>query len=158
MTGPTVPGVRATILPDGSAAAPASAPQAVKLAIVAANRIHAKPYPSPVTHYNAQLDWSWPAYDCSAAVSYALYRAGLHSVSADDSTGLESWGRPGPGRWITVYANADHTFIAIAGLAFDTADFGGPDIPAGDGPRWRSDPTGNLKDGSSYVVRHPAGL
>jgi hypothetical protein len=46
----------------------------------------------------------------------------------------------------------------IAGLAFDTADFGGPNIPAGSGPRWRQNPLGNLQDGLSYVVRHPTGL
>ncbi|MBV8991973.1 MAG: hypothetical protein JO372_25735, partial [Solirubrobacterales bacterium] len=48
-------------------------------------------------------------------------------------------------------------FAAIAGLAFDTADYGGPNIPAGSGPRWRYNPTGNLADGGDYVVRHPAG-
>ena len=46
----------------------------------------------------------------------------------------------------------------IAGLAFDTADFGGPNIPAGSRPPLASDPTGNLADGLSYVVRHPPGL
>jgi len=46
----------------------------------------------------------------------------------------------------------------IAGLAFDTADYGGPNLPAGTGPRWRTDPTGNLTDGQQYVIRHPAGL
>ena len=87
-----------------------------------------------------------------------LYKAGLHSQWADVSGTLEGWGQPGPGRWITVYANSEHTFIVIAGLAFDTADFGGPNIPAGSGPRWRQNPLGNLQDGLSYVVRHPAGL
>ena len=29
--------------------------------------------------------------------------------------------------------------------------------PLGSGPRWRTDPTGNLDDGDAYVVRHPAG-
>jgi len=71
---------------------------------------------------------------------------------------LESWGEPGPGKWITVYANSAHTFLDIAGRAFDTADYGGPNLPAGPGPRWRQDPTGNLQDGLSYVVRHPKGL
>ena len=65
----------------------------------------------------------------------------------DVSGSLESWGQPGPGRWITVYANSTHAFITIAGRAFDTAHYGGPDLPAGPGPRWRQNPTGNLADG-----------
>jgi hypothetical protein len=149
----------AQIQRDGSAAAPADAPAAVKLAIAAANQIHARPYsigPAPV-HYGA-LSSLWPAYDCSGAVSYVLYRAGLHSVWPDVSGTLERWGQAGPGRWITVYANSRHTFIDIASRAFDTANYGGPNLPAGSGPRWRQNPTGNLADGLAYVARHPAGL
>ena len=52
------------------------------------------------------------------------------SPSPEDSTGLESYGSAGPGQWITIYADAQHTFIVIAGIAFDTADYGGPNIPA----------------------------
>jgi 3D (Asp-Asp-Asp) domain-containing protein len=152
-----IPGQQARILPDGTAAAPQDAPAAVKLAIAAANEIHTKPYPVPDVHYGS-LAQPWPAYDCSGSVSYVLYRAGLHSVWPDDSTGLESWGLTGPGRWITVYADSGHTWIVIAGLAFDTADFGGPNIPFGSGPRWRQSPLGNLADGRSYVTRHPPGL
>ena len=91
-------------------------------------------------------------------MSYVLYKAGLHGVMPDVSGSLETWGQPGPGRWITVYANSTHAFITIAGRAFDTADYGGPDLPAGPGPRWRQDPTGNLADGLAYVARHPKGL
>jgi hypothetical protein len=152
-----VPGRQARILPDGSAAAPADAPAQVKLAIAAANEIHTKPYPDPVAHFGS-LASPWPAYDCSGAVSYVLYEAGLHSQWPDVSGGLESWGQSGPGAWITVYANSKHTWIVIAELAFDTADYGGPNIPAGSGPRWRQNPTGNLADGLAYVVRHPPGL
>ncbi len=66
-------------------------------------------------------------YDCSGAVSYALHGGGLLE-SPLDSTGLETWGEAGPGKWITVYANAEHAWMIIGGLAFDTV--GGP------GPRW----------------------
>jgi 3D (Asp-Asp-Asp) domain-containing protein len=151
------PGEQARILPDGSAAAPADAPAAVKLTIAAANEIHTKPYPDPVAHFGS-LAYPWPAYDCSGAVSYVLYRAGLHGQWPDGSGTLESRGAPGPGRWISVYANSAHAWIVVAGLAFDTADYGGPNIPAGTGPRWRQNPLGNLADGLSYVVRHPPGL
>ena len=153
----TVPGQQARILADGTAAAPSDAPAAVKLAIAAANEIHTKPYPEPVAHFGSLAN-PWPAYDCSGAVSFVLYTAGLHSQWPDVSGTLESWGLPGPGTWITVYANSAHTWIVIAGLAFDTTDYGGPNIPAGSGPRWRQDPLGNLGDGLSYVPRHPPGL
>jgi hypothetical protein len=153
------PGQTAKILPDGTAAAPASAPQAVKLAIAAGNQIDTKPYPVPAVHYGP-LTQIWPAYDCSGTVSYVLYRAGLHSAYPDVSGTLESWGASGPGRWITVYANSQHTWIVVAGIAFDTSPAGNPAgwVPAGSGPRWRPNPTGNLADGLSYVVRHPPGL
>ncbi|MFZ1996724.1 MAG: hypothetical protein WAU75_21600, partial [Solirubrobacteraceae bacterium] len=151
------PGPQARILPDGTAAAPQAAPAAVKRAIAAANAIHTTPYPEPVAHYGT-LAAPWPAYDCSGAVSDVLYQAGLHGQWPDVSGTLENYGDPGPGKWITVYANSAHTWIVIAGLAFDTADFGGPNLPPGSGPRWRQNPTGNLTDGSAYVVRHPPGL
>ena len=157
------PGQQARILPDGSATAPGAAPRAVKLAIAAANRIHTTYYSTERTP--GMLTTIQPSYDCSGSSDYVLYNAGLGgplvdvgAATAGDSTLLEGYGDAGPGRWITIYANSDHVWLAIAGLAFDTADFGGPDIPAGTGPRWRQNPTGNLADGLSYVTRHPPGL
>jgi hypothetical protein len=147
----------ATIAADGSALAPADAPAAVKLAIAAGNEIHTSPYPSPDVHYGP-LSQLWPAYDCSGATSFVLYMAGLLTATAETSTELEDYGQPGPGRWITIYANSAHAWIVVAGIALDTADYGGQPVPAGSGPRWRADATANLQDGSAYVVRHPAGL
>ena len=65
---------------------------------------------------------------------------------------------PGPAHGSPCTPTRRHTWIVIAGLAFDTADYGGPNIPAGSGPRWRQDPLGNLADGLTYVARHPPGL
>ena len=65
---------------------------------------------------------------------------------------------PGSGQWISIYSDPSHAFIVIGGIAFDTADYGGPTSPSGTGPRWRQNPLGNLADGGSYVVRHPPGL
>jgi peptidoglycan hydrolase-like protein with peptidoglycan-binding domain len=144
---------KATINPDGTATAPSGAPAVVQTMITSANQIIGKPY----IYAGGHGHWNDSGYDCSGAVSYALHGAGLLS-SSEDSTGLESFGNPGPGRWVTIYADAAHTWVVIAGIAFDTANFGGPDIPSGSGPRWRTNPTGNLADGGSYVVRHPAGL
>jgi 3D (Asp-Asp-Asp) domain-containing protein len=150
-------GQTARVLPDGSAAAPREAPAAVRLAIAAGNLIHTRPYPEPDVHFG-RLAKLWPAYDCSGATSFVLYGAGLLGPDALDSTGLESYGLPGPGRWITIYANSAHAWIVVAGIALDTAGYGGPPIPAGSGPRWRSEPLANLSDGASYVARHPPGL
>jgi 3D (Asp-Asp-Asp) domain-containing protein len=150
-------GGKAVILPDGRAVAPGDAPTAVTLAIAAGNLIHTLPYPSPDVHYGS-LARVWPAYDCSGAVSFVLYGAGLLGPAALDSTGLESYGLRGPGRWITIYANPTHTWVVVAGIALDTADYGGLSVPAGSGPRWRSAPVANLRDGMSYVVRHPPNL
>jgi 3D (Asp-Asp-Asp) domain-containing protein len=150
-------GERADILPDGRAVAPIDAPPTVRLAIAAGNLIHTRPYPAPDVHYGS-LSRLWPAYDCSGAVSFVLYGAGMLGSSALDSTDLENYGLPGPGRWITIYANPAHTWIVVAGIAFDTANYGGPAIPAGSGPRWRKEPLANLNDGGRYVARHPPGL
>ncbi len=139
---------------DGTATAPAGAPAIVKKIVATANRIIDKPY----AYGGGHGTWNDSAYDCSGAVSYALHGAGL-LPAPEDSTGLESYGSPGHGRWVTVYANSGHTWIVVGGRAFDTAGYSGPNIPAGSGPRWRSDPLANLNDGTGgYVVRHPAGL
>jgi hypothetical protein len=96
--------------------------------------------------------------NCSGATSFVLYAAGVPGTTALDSTELENYGQPDPGHWITVYANSTHAWIVIAGIALDTADYCGPPIPAGTGPRWRAEPLANLSDGTTYVARHPAGL
>jgi len=151
----TTPGVTATIDSDGNATAPASAPAVVQEMIAAANSIDTKPY----IYAGGHATWNAPGYDCSGSVSFVLHAAGLLSES-EDSTGLESFGSSGPGQWVTIYANAGHTWIVIAGLAFDTAHWG-PTTPAGTGPRWliKADATANLNDGTGgYTVRHPTGL
>jgi peptidoglycan hydrolase-like protein with peptidoglycan-binding domain len=151
----TTPGATATIDSDGNATAPASAPEVVKEMIAAANSIDTKPY----IYAGGHATWNAPGYDCSGSVSYVLHAAGLLS-SSEDSTGLESFGSSGPGQWVTIYANAGHTWIVIAGLAYDTAHWG-PTAPAGTGPRWltKANATANLDDGTGgYTVRHPTGL
>jgi peptidoglycan hydrolase-like protein with peptidoglycan-binding domain len=149
----TRPSGPARINPDGTATAPAGAPSAVMTMVAAANRIIHTSY----CYAGGHGSWNSSCYDCSGAVGYVLHAAGMLS-SPEPSGSMESWGSPGPGRWVSVYADAGHAFMVVAGRAFDTADFGGPNIPDGSGPRWRSNPTGNLQDGGSYVVRHPAGL
>ena len=88
-----------------------------------------------------------PGYDCSGSVSYVLHAAGLLSVP-EDSSGLESYGAPGPGQYITIYAAAGHAWMTIEGRRFDTVAL------AEDGSRW-GDGGGEF---AGYVVRHPVGF
>ncbi|MGN6256816.1 MAG: hypothetical protein ACTHN3_03570 [Solirubrobacterales bacterium] len=141
MPAPLNPGQEAQVISESEASAPASAPQAVKDAIAAANSIATTPYIWGGGHGSFESE----GYDCSGAVSFALHGGGFLE-SPLDSTGLETWGEPGPGQWITVYANAEHAWMVIAGIAFDTV--GGP------GPRWH-DPWVDSPEG--FVARHPAG-
>ncbi len=134
-------GARHAMLLRGRARPPLAAPHPVQRAIRAANRIASRPYVWGGGHGR----WWDRGYDCSGAVSYALHGAGLLG-RALDSSGLRRWGAPGPGRWITVYANPGHTYAVIAGLRWDTS--GGP------GPRWHR----GLRGRGGFTVRHPVGL
>lgn len=142
MPAPLNPGQEAELISESEASAPASAPQAVKEVIAAANAIATTPYLWGGGHGSFESS----GYDCSGAVSYALHGGGLLE-SPLDSTGLTTWGEPGPGRWITVYGNAGHAWMVVAGLAFDTS--------GGAGPRWHN-PWPNSPEG--FIARHPAGL
>jgi len=132
------------ILLTGVALAPPDAPAAVQGAINNANQIVGRPYVWGGGHGSFYDD----SYDCSGAVSFALFGGGLipRPLTSGD---LMRWGEPGPGRWITVYANAGHTFVEIAGLRFDTVG-----AEQGSGPRWHLATVST--DG--YVARHPPGL
>jgi peptidoglycan hydrolase CwlO-like protein len=134
-------GESASVITESEASAPAAAPQAVKDAIAAANSIATTPYIWGGGHGSFESS----GYDCSGAVSFALNGGGFLD-SPLDSTGLETWGEAGAGKWITVYANAEHAWMVIAGIAFDTV--GGP------GPRWH-DPWVDSPEG--FIVRHPTG-
>jgi len=87
-------------------------------------------------------------YDCSGSVSYALHGGGLLS-SPEDSGTLESYGRSGPGTWITIWANSGHVYMYVAGLRFDTGAQGSTG-----GSRWTTQGRSN----GGYVERHPSGL
>ena len=71
-TGPEVPGTKAKLLEDGTAAAPAEAPEQVKQAVWAANALQELPYSYGGGH-NLKFDVSGGA-DCSGTVSFALRR------------------------------------------------------------------------------------
>jgi peptidoglycan hydrolase CwlO-like protein len=138
---PLTPGQSAGYISESQASVPSEAPSAIAGAIEAANSIATTPYIWGGGHGSFESS----GYDCSGAVSFALNGGGFLS-SPLDSTGLETWGEPGPGQWITVYANAEHAWMIIAGLAFDTV--GGP------GPRWHSSPVDSPE---GFIARHPPG-
>jgi hypothetical protein len=139
-------------LVDGRVVAPASAPTRVKRVITAANRLVEKPYVYGGGHkpfVKGQLD---RGYDCSGAVSYALW-GGRFLRSPLPSGAMMSWGQAGPGRWITVYAHGGHAYMAVAGFRFDTS-LRDPDAPGpGTGPRWSR----TLRESAAFVARHPRG-
>ena len=142
-----VPGAKATLLPNGLAAAPLDAPPQVHAAIAAANRIIGKPYKYGGGHGKVEDS----GYDCSGTVSYALIGARLLKTPLDSSSFMR-WGESGPGQWITVYTNPGHAFVVIAGLRLDTSAAGDP--RGGKGPRWRP----VLRSTRGFKARHPEGL
>jgi cell wall-associated NlpC family hydrolase len=136
-------GPQARVLPDGTAVAPEGAPEAVKRVILAANLIAKFPYKWGGGHGA----WRDNGYDCSGSVSFALAGAGLLDRPLTSGL-LAGYGRPGAGRWITIYANGGHVFMIVAGLRFDTSGQGRA------GTRWQAAerPTGG------FAVRHVPGL
>jgi hypothetical protein len=126
-----------------AAARRALPPLVVRRVIAAGNRIARAPYSYGGGHGN----WDSGAYDCSGSVSYALHGGGLLDTALP-STAFMSWGEPGPGRWITVYATGGHAFMVVAGRRFDTTG------REQTGSRWQA----VLRDTSGYVARHPRGL
>jgi cell wall-associated NlpC family hydrolase len=134
---------RATALSNGIALPPLEAPEAIKQMIDAGNVIARSPYIWGGGHGK----WLDKGYDCSGSVSFVLASAGLLNAPLD-SGHLMSWGEAGRGKWVTIYANAGHVWMVVAGIRFDTS---GAKVT---GSRWQNDmrPTG------SFVARHPVGL
>jgi peptidoglycan hydrolase-like protein with peptidoglycan-binding domain len=144
LTAPSTPG-GASGATQGASGAPSDEAEAIVARVIAAgDEIATRPYVWGGGHGSFESD----GYDCSGSVSYALHGGGLLS-SPEDSTGLESYGEAGPGKYITIYANAEHAYMVIDGKRFDTVAL------AETGSRW-SDSPGD--DGGGFVERHPAGL
>jgi hypothetical protein len=150
---PLTAGNRATLLSDGTAAAPADAPSAVKAIIAAGNQIVGKPYVYGGGH-GLPLDEVAPSYDCSSSVDHLLYGARLLPVTDDGTAAdLEGFGAPGPGRWVTLYASSDHVFMYVAGLRWDTHNAAGPQ-DGSTGIGWHP----LVREAIGFVARHPVGL
>jgi hypothetical protein len=152
-TVPVTPGPRARLLANGLAAAPASAPAAVKGIIAAGNQIVGKPYEYAGGH-GLPLNQVAPTYDCSSSVEHLLYGGQLLPVAFDAASGyFENWGASGVGKWVTIYASADHIFMYVAGLRWDTHNAAGPDDGT-TGIGWHP----LVRESEGFVVRHPVGL
>jgi peptidoglycan hydrolase-like protein with peptidoglycan-binding domain len=126
----------------GSTTSTGEASGVVARVIAAGEEIATRPYVWGGGHGSFQSE----GYDCSGSVSYALHGGGLLS-SPMDSGEFESYGEPGPGRDITIYANAEHVFMVVDGKRFDTVAL------AESGNRW----SGSMTSTGGYVVRHPSG-
>lgn len=136
-------GATATLTRNGLAVAPLDAPPTVQAVIQAGNQIARLPY----RYGGGHATWVDTAYDCSASISFAFAAAGL--ISAPMVSGqLAQWGAPGPGRWITIFANGGHTFMFVAGLRFDTGGL------SATGSRWQA----STRSTAGFAERHPVGL
>ena len=134
----------ATALDNGVALPPLEAPTAVLKIIEAGNAIARTPYKWGGGH-GRFVD---TGYDCSGSVSFALYAAGL--IEGPRASGpLMSWGKAGPGKWVTIYSSPGHVYMEVAGIRFDTSG------AKATGSRWQNDLRGQR---AGFVARHPPGL
>lgn len=138
---PTDPCPPATIQRNGLATSQLCQPLPVRAAVEAGNRIRKKPY----VYGGGHGSFNSRGYDCSGSVSYVLHGAGVLDYPLSSGP-LSLWGIRGRGSWITVYANAGHAYVTVAGIRMDTS--------GGAGPRWQPLKNTNL----GYRARHPSGL
>ncbi len=135
---------QSTLTPDLLAIAPIGAPAQVQEIINAGNEIAHLPYIWGGGHARYVDN----GYDCSGSISFVLAAAGL--LKGTETSGqLMSYGAPGPGKWVTIYATQGHTFMYVAGLRFDTVAL------AQNGSRWSNR---SATEGGGFVARHPVGL
>ncbi len=132
-----------TLQSDGTVKVAPGVPTAIARLVAGANAIAKFPYVYGGGH-GSFVD---TAYDCSGSLSYALAAGGFLDTTKT-SGDLARGGEPGPGKWITIYANAGHTFMVVDGIRYDTSGRGGPL-----GTRWNASP----RSTAGFKVRHPKG-
>ena len=138
----------ATVGPDGLATVPLTAPPKLRAMITAGNQVARKPYVYGGGHGGGpEGQFTDSAYDCSGSISYALASAGFIK-SPMASGGLAKFGKPGPGKWVTIYADEGHAFMVVAGLRFDTSGRSKRDT------RWQAE----ARNPGGLTARHPPGL
>ena len=129
----------------GSPRRPGGLPIRVRRIIAAGDRIAHRPY----KYGGGHGQWDDSGYDCSGSVSYALHGAGLldRPLTSGDFAYWDG-AQSGPGQWVTIYGNAGHVYMIVAGLRFDTSG------RSAAGTRWQT----ASRSSSGYTVVHPTGL
>lgn len=123
----TVPLV--TVSKDGRAVAVEDAPEIVKKAVAAGNKLVGKPYKWGGGHGT----FNDTGYDCSGAASFLLREIGAMK-GVRSSRGFFDFGEKGEGKYLTVWVRKGHVFLTVAGVRFDTQG-----QSENDGPRWTMD-------------------
>src|SRR3954447_6830684 len=132
------------VLGNGQVVPPKNAPEAVQTVMQAANAISKFPYRWGGGHGA----WADKGYDCSGSVSFAPAPGGF-LASPLTSGNYMNWGEPGPGKWITIYANPGHVWMMVAGMRYDTGNLSG----AGH-TRW----TSAMRSTGGFTAVHPPGF
>lgn len=105
-------------------------------------------------------------FDCSSAVSHELQVGGLDAPTMATPE-LAGWGRPGPGRWVTIWVKpyddhgAAHTFIEfMPGVTPPEHRYWGTSgfVAPGHGPGWIPESTFDSSYLRYFERRHPAGF
>ena len=130
-------------LSNGVALPPLEAPEEVKQIIEAGNAIARTPYKWGGGHGKLEGHGL-------RLLGLRLVRAGLRGPArrAARLRPADVLGQGGPGKWVTIYANAGHVYLVVAGIRFDTSAA----KVTGRAGRTRCATT------SGFVARHPAGL
>jgi hypothetical protein len=141
---------RVVLTKSGTAIAPTRAPSRVERIVAAANEITGLPYRLGFGHMpypKRGLPPCASAYDGSAADSFVLAAGGFLRQPLDDEQ-LARFGKPGPGRWVTIEVCNDGAHMTIGGVAFDAH---GPGVmPLHPRLHW-----GNPAPTVWCVLRHP---
>jgi hypothetical protein len=150
-------GLRAGGGMGGAGAAPMTGPKAVQAMVREADKIASRRYNyewggghgaiGVPGHGTGHGSGPGVGFDCSGTVSAVLHAAGLLNTPLTSGP-LMSWGAPGPGKHVTIWASPVHTFMAMNGHYFGTSGSN-----QGGGAGW----IGQFPE-SMPAVRHPPGL
>ncbi len=126
-----------------------------------AARIHALrlPYVWGGSHGLNPIPASAREFDCSSAVSRLLQVGGTHAPTMT-TIGLLQWGKPGPGKWVTIYVNSGHTFLEFRFAPPPHRYWGTSGMRPNSftGPGWINKDNFSSSYLATFEKRHPAGL
>ncbi len=98
-------------------------------------------------------------FDCSSAVSRLLQVGGTGAPTMT-TLGLLEWGKPGPGKWVTIHVNAGHTFLEFRFAPPKHRYWGTSGMRASGytGPGWITKDSFPASYLATFEKRHPPGL